>query len=74
MKDNLILNTSFQFSLKTIELYKKLINQQEFIISKQLLRSSTSIGANVFESAADDSQELRPPASEILRRLESMAL
>lgn len=33
-----------------IELYKKLVKGNEFIISKQLLRSGTSVGANVAES------------------------
>jgi len=41
---------SFNFSIKIIELYKKLIYQKEYIISKQLLRSATSIGANIMES------------------------
>ncbi len=51
-KDNVIQEKSFQFALKIIGLYKILIAQKEFIISKQLLRSATSIGANVQESTA----------------------
>ena len=43
---------SFEFSLKILGLYKQLIEEREFILSKQLLRSSTSIGANVFEASA----------------------
>ena len=50
--DNVILDKSFKFSLRIIELYKKLKDNKEFIISKQLLRSGTSIGANVYESIA----------------------
>ena len=46
MKDSIVKEKSFQFSLKIIELYKKLSSQNEYIISKQLLRSGTSIGAN----------------------------
>ena len=52
MKDNLILELTFDFSLKTISLYKILIEQKEFVLSKQLLRSATSIGANVEEANA----------------------
>ncbi len=46
---NLIQDRSFNFALSIIELYKQLKSQNEFIISKQLLRSGTSIGANIEE-------------------------
>ena len=36
MRYNLIMDSSFKFSLKIIELYKKLIAEHEYIISKQL--------------------------------------
>ena len=49
---NIIREKSFQFSLNIIELYKKLINNKEYVLSKQLLRSATSIGANVEEATA----------------------
>jgi len=39
-----------------IEVYKKLKEEHEFILSKQLLRSGTSIGANVFEAEAAQSK------------------
>lgn len=51
-KDNIVLNKSFDFALKIIELYKILKSKNEFVISKQLLRSGTSIGANVEEATA----------------------
>jgi four helix bundle protein len=51
-KDNVVLNKSFDFALKIIELYKILKSKNEFVISKQLLRSGTSIGANVEEATA----------------------
>lgn len=38
------------FSVLIIEIYKLLIDKKEFVMSKQLLKSSTSIGANVVES------------------------
>lgn len=56
MKDNIVKNKSFQFSLKIIELYNELKLQKEFVISKQLLKSGTSIGANVAESEAAESR------------------
>lgn len=51
-KENVILEKSFDFALQIIELYKKLVAGKEFIISKQLLRSGTSIGANIEEATA----------------------
>ncbi len=51
-KDNIVLNKSFDFALEIIELYKILKSKNEFVISKQLLRSGTSIGANVEEANA----------------------
>ncbi len=56
-KDNIILSKTFDFSLSVIELYKMLINQKEFVISKQLLRSGTSIGANVNEAVASQTKK-----------------
>jgi four helix bundle protein len=57
MKESIISNKSFQFSLKIIQLYKKLLNEKEFIISRQLLKSGTSIGANVEEALAGQSKK-----------------
>jgi four helix bundle protein len=48
---------SFEFSLKTITLYKQLITQKEFVLSKQVLRAGTSIGANVEEAMAAQSRK-----------------
>jgi len=50
--ENKILELTFDFSLQIIELYKFLVRQNEYVISKQLLRCSTSIGANVEEANA----------------------
>lgn len=49
-KDNLIINKTFDFSLLIIELYRFLVENKEYVLSKQLLRSGTSIGANVEEA------------------------
>ena len=51
-EDNKILNLTFDFSIQIIGLYKILVQQNEYVISKQLLRSATSIGANVEEANA----------------------
>ncbi|MGM0636182.1 MAG: four helix bundle protein [Bacteroidota bacterium] len=56
MKQNLVKEKSFEFSLKIILLFKTLKEVKEFIISKQLLRSGTSIGANIAESEAAQSR------------------
>ena len=48
---------SFEFSLKIIELYKLLTQKNEFVISKQLLRSATSIWANIEEASAGQTKK-----------------
>ncbi|MCU0442212.1 MAG: four helix bundle protein [Bacteroidia bacterium] len=47
-----VLEKSFNFSLDMINLYKVLLNEKEYVISKQLLKSATSIGANINEAGA----------------------
>jgi four helix bundle protein len=51
-KENVILAKSFDFALRIIDLYKLMNDQNEYVLSKQLLRSGTSIGANVEEATA----------------------
>lgn len=53
---NTIREMTFEFSLQIIHLYKHLIQQKEYVISKQLLRCGTSIGANVKEANAGQSK------------------
>ena len=50
MKKRIIVDKSFEFSLLIIELYKQLIKKNEFVLSKQILRCGTSIGANYREA------------------------
>lgn len=57
MKENLIRDKSFNFALKIIKLHQQLQNEREFVISKQLLRSGTSIGANIEEAGAAQSKK-----------------
>ena len=56
--NNIIQEKSFQFAIRIINAYKFLtVQQKEFILSKQLLRSGTSIGANVEEAIGGQSSK-----------------
>jgi len=56
-KENIIKTKSYAFALRVIKLYKFLsIEKKEYILSKQILRSATSIGANVEEADAGQSK------------------
>jgi four helix bundle protein len=57
MKDNVIQKKSFDFALVVIRLYKLLQDKREFVLSRQLLRSGTSIGANVEEGNSGKSRK-----------------
>ena len=51
MSDNIIENKSFDFAVRIVNLYKHLTSEKkEYVMSKQLLRSGTSVGANVAEA------------------------
>jgi four helix bundle protein len=56
-KENIITEKAIKFSLNIIDLYKILIQNNEYIISKQLLKSSTSIGANLIEGQNGESRK-----------------
>ncbi len=57
MKDNIILSKTYEFALKIIELYKYLnYEKKEYTLSKQILRSETSIGANSEEASGSISK------------------
>ena len=50
-KTNILVDKSFKFAVRIVNLYKHLSQtKKEFVLSKQLLRSGTSIGANISES------------------------
>ena len=57
MKENLILNKTFDFALEIIDLYKLLLSKNEFVLSKQIIRAGKSIGANVEEAIAGHSRK-----------------
>ena len=56
-KSNIIKEKTYKFALEIIDLYKQMRNENEFILSKQILRSGTSIGANVEEASAAQSRK-----------------
>ena len=49
-KRNVIKEKSFLFAIEIVSIYKVLAERKEFVLSKQVLLSGTSIGANVRES------------------------
>ena len=58
MKENIVQQKSFAFAIRIVNVYKYLISEKkEFVLSKQLLRSGTSIGANIEESIGGQSDK-----------------
>ncbi|MCL2245557.1 MAG: four helix bundle protein [Lentimicrobiaceae bacterium] len=56
-RDNIIQEKSFAFAVRIVKLYKFLCEEKkEFVLSKQILRSGTSIGANIEESIGGQSE------------------
>ncbi len=58
MEENIILTKSYNFALRIIKLYKYLSKEKgEYTLSKQILRSGTSIGANAEEASGSISKK-----------------
>ncbi|MBP6891581.1 four helix bundle protein [Candidatus Shapirobacteria bacterium] len=58
MADNILKDKSYVFALEIIKTYRDLtIGKKEYVLSKQLLRSGTSIGANIEESVGGQSEK-----------------
>lgn len=57
MNSGVTYQKSFSFAVAVIHFYQSLIKQKEFIISKQLLRCGTSIGANISEAQSAQSKK-----------------
>ncbi|HUX94950.1 MAG TPA: four helix bundle protein [Bacteroidales bacterium] len=58
MKENILKTKSYEFALTIIRLYRELSSEKmEFVLSKQMLRSGTSIGANVEEANQAESKK-----------------
>ncbi|HLM02487.1 MAG TPA: four helix bundle protein [Pyrinomonadaceae bacterium] len=57
MSDNILKSKSYNFALRVVKLFRYLADEKkEFVLSKQILRSGTSIGANVEESFQAESK------------------
>ncbi len=57
MKENIVKDKSFDFAVRIVKLYKFLVNKKrEFVLSKQLLRSGTSVGAMIREAEQAESK------------------
>lgn len=57
-KDNIVQIKSYAFAIKIVELYKYLCDEKkEYTLSKQVLRSGTSIGANIEEAIGGQSRK-----------------
>jgi len=54
--DNLIVDLTIEFSIQLISYCEVLDNNKKYVLSKQLLRSGTSIGANVHEAQSPESK------------------
>jgi four helix bundle protein len=57
MKENLIQQKTYDFALKIINTSKQMQLNKEFVLSRQLLKSGTSIGANVEEAIGGQSRK-----------------
>ncbi len=69
-KENVIVHKSFEFALRIIEFAEILENDRKFVIANQLLKSGTSIGANIreaqnAESKADFIHKMKIAANEV---------
>ncbi len=58
LKDNVLMDKTFSFAKRIVKLYKYLtLEKKEYILSKQLLRSGTSIGSNIREGKYAQSEK-----------------
>lgn len=55
-KENIIHEKSFDFAVRIVKLYKFLVSKKETVLSTQLLRCGTSVGANVREAINAESR------------------
>ncbi|WP_348797192.1 four helix bundle protein [Flavobacterium adhaerens] len=56
MGEDIIKVKSFSFAIRIVNLYKILVSRNEYVMSKQILRSGTSIGANIREAKNAESK------------------
>jgi four helix bundle protein len=55
-RQNVIIDKSFQFSLSIIEFSEKLEENRKYVLARQILKSGTSIGANIREAQNAESK------------------
>ena len=55
MKKSIVKEKAFEFAMMSVDLYKQLLKANEYVLSKQFIRSATSIGANINEALAGQS-------------------
>ena len=69
-RENLLKVKSFSFALRIVNVYKHLLSEnKEFVLSKQLLRSGNSIGANIAEAKQGQSRaNYLLPGKRLLKR------
>lgn len=70
-KDSIVYNKAYQLAIKIVGLCKGLYDNREYVLSKQILRCGTSIGANIAEangaiSSADFSAKMSIAYKEVL--------
>ena len=57
MSENVLKDKSYKFALRVVKLYQHLANEKhEYVMSKQVLRSGTSVGANIEEAGQAQSK------------------
>lgn len=58
LNKSLVKNKSFNFAIRIVKLYQYLVKEKnEFVLSKQILKSGTSIGANITEASQGQSKK-----------------
>jgi four helix bundle protein len=57
-KENVIVSKSYAFALEIVKLYKHItVEKKEYVLSKQIVRAGTAIGANINEAVAAQSKK-----------------
>lgn len=57
MKENILKDKSYKFALRIVKLFQFLsVERKEYVLSKQILRSGTSVGANIEEAYQGESK------------------
>ena len=56
MKESIVEQKAFEFALCAVDVYKNLLKKNEWVFSRQFVRSATSIGANISEAQAGQSK------------------